>query len=158
MKGIKIGLDVVKALVILITSILAIMIASNWDSAMEESGWLYVLNNEPSVASPLGGILTIFWILLIICVVAAVVFGIWAVVQNPKKNVRALIGIGLVVLIGLISYYGLADTTLPSKLSVDEMPTDSMVKTVTSGITMFYILGFLAIGALLYLEVSKIFK
>ena len=160
MKGIKIGLDVVKGLFILIGAILAILIASNWDSKYEEAGWKYVLTEVSDVSGPVSGLMTVTRILLIICIVAAVLFGIWAIVQNPKKNMRALIGMGLVVLVALVAYYGFANTNLPAGLSVDEadMPTPDMVKVVTSTISMFYILAIGAIGALLYLEVSKIFK
>ena len=159
MKGIKIGLDVVKGLFILIGAILAILIASNWDSKYEGE-WKYVLTEVPDVSGPVSGLMTVTWILLIICIVAAVLFGIWAIVQNPKKNMRALIGMALVVLVALVAYYGFANTNLPAGLSVDEadMPTPDMVKVVTSTISMFYILAIGAIGALLYLEVSKIFK
>ncbi len=157
MKGLKIGLDVVKGLVIFLGAVLAIMIASNWDGSYADSGWKFVLENVPDVTNPLNIMLAITWIVLLICVVAAAAFGILAVVQNPKKNVRALAGIGLVVVIGLIAYYGMADTSLPRNLS-EAPPGDSMLKIISSGISMFYVLALLAIVALLYLEVSKLFK
>ncbi|MFT5184544.1 MAG: hypothetical protein ACI84C_001675, partial [Flavobacteriales bacterium] len=127
MKGLKIGLDVVKGLVIFLGAVFSIMIASNWDSKYAESGWKYVLDNVPDVTNPLSMMLAITWIVLAICIVAAIGFGIKAVAQDPKKNVRALGGIILVVVIGLVAYYGIGDTSLPGNLSV-ETPSDSMLK------------------------------
>ena len=157
MKGLKIGLDVVKGLVIFLGAVFSIMIASAWDSTYAESGWKYVLDNVPDVTNPLSMMLAITWIVLAICIVAALGFGIKAVAQNPKKNVRALGGIALVIVIGLVAYYGIGDTSLPRNLS-EAPPNDSMLKIISSGLTMFYVLALLAIVALLYLEVSKLFK
>jgi hypothetical protein len=158
MKGLKIGLDVVKGLVIFLGAVFAIMIASNWDSSYADSGWKYVLENVPDVTNPLSMMLAITWIVLAICIVAALGFGIKAVAQNPKKNIRAVGGIVLVVIIGLVAYYGIADTSIPGNLSEDIVPSDSMLKVISSGLTMFYVLALLAIVGLLYMEVSKLFK
>jgi len=95
----------------------------------------------------------ICYILLAVAVLAAVVFPIIQLAQNPKNAKGALIGIGLLVVVVGIAY-ALSSDVNPSKMDI----TATAAKQVGTGLYAFYILAIVAIGSLVYAEVSKLFK
>lgn len=95
------------------------------------------------------------YILLVIGIVLAIVFPIIQMAKNPKKAKNALIGIALLVIVFAISY-AIADAkVLPSYA---KMASPSVAKWVSGGIICFYIMAVLSIAAVIYAEVSKLFK
>lgn len=103
--------------------------------------------------------LLIMWcyVLLGIAAIAAIVFPLINMAQNPKSAKNALIGVvALAVVCGI--GYALAGSeeffTLDGKLLADA----SSSKYSEAGLIAFYIMGAAAIVAVVYAEVSKMFK
>ena len=96
------------------------------------------------------------YILLGIATVAAIVFPIINIVQNPKKAKMVIAGIvGLAVVLG-ISYAMASGQEI--KLGEDNIISASTVKMVDAGLIMTYILGGLSVAAAIFDGVSKMFK
>ena len=95
----------------------------------------------------------ICYILLAVAVLTAVVFPIIQLAKNPKGAKGALVGIGALVVVVAISF-ALSSDSNPSKIEI----TAEAAKQVDTGLFAFYILAIVAIGALVYSEVAKLFK
>lgn len=104
-----------------------------------------------------GLLITWCYILFGIATLAAIVFPILNMVQNPKGAKNALIGVvALVVVFGL--GYALAGSeeffTHDGNLLADAATS----KKSEAGLIAFYIMGAAAIGAVIFAEVSKMLK
>ena len=96
------------------------------------------------------------YLLLGIAAVAAVLFPIIYLVQNPKKAKGALFSVaGLLVIFG-ISYLIASAAVLNSyeKFDID----GAISRRVGMGLIAMYILGFGAVGAIIYSAVSRLIK
>ncbi len=93
------------------------------------------------------------YILLAVAVLAAVIFPIIQLIQNPKGAKGALVGLGALVLVLGISY-ALSSDVVPTDLAI----TPAGAKQVDTGLYAFYILAVVAVIALVYSEVAKLFK
>lgn len=97
------------------------------------------------------------YILFAIAAIAAIIFPIVNIVQNPKGAKNALIGVVALIVVCAIGY-ALAGSeecyTLDGKLLADA----STSKQSEAGLIAFYIMGAAAIGAVIYAEVSKMLK
>lgn len=96
----------------------------------------------------------ICYILFAVATLAAILFPVIQLVQNPKNAKGALVGVGVLVVVVGISY-ALASDVPPSHL---EGVTAKTAKEVGTGLYAFYILAAVAIVATVYSEVSKFFK
>ena len=104
-----------------------------------------------------GLLITWCYVLLGIATVSAVVFSVMNMAKNPKKAKNALIGIvALVVICGLGYAMGGSEEhiDLDGKLLADAATS----KKSEGGLIAFYILAIGAIGAIVFAEVSKMFK
>lgn len=104
-----------------------------------------------------GVIITFCYILLGIASVAAIVFPIIEMAQNPKNAKNALIGIVGLVVIFVLGYLMAGEEEVfdaSAKLLADA----STSQWSEAGLNAFYILGLGAIGVIIFSEVSKIFK
>jgi hypothetical protein len=158
MKKIKIGLDVLKVLIIVAGVIAVLLVLGNWDSSMGDQGWLYVLNSVPEVSMPISFGLSLTWFVLVLCLAAAVIFGIVGIARDVKKSSRSLVGIGIIVVLALVCYYGFADATLPAGLPEEVIPTEGVALLVSAMLILTSILAVAAILSMVYLEVRKLFK
>ncbi len=95
----------------------------------------------------------ICYILLAVATLAAVVFPIIQFAQNPKNAKGALVGVGALVVVVAISYV-LASDNNPSNMEI----TADAAKQVGTGLFAFYFLAGVAVVAVIYSEVSKLFK
>ena len=96
------------------------------------------------------------YLLVIIAALAAVVFPVIYLVQNPAKAKGALFSVaGLLVVFG-ISYLIASDEVLNSyeKYDID----GAVSRRVGMGLIAMYILGFGAVGAIIYSAVSRLIK
>ena len=103
--------------------------------------------------------LLIVWcyILLGIAAVAAIVFPIITMAQNPKGAKNALIGIGALVLVCVIGYFMSGNEVhidIDGKMLADAATSQKS----EAGLIAFYILGAGAIGSIIFAEVSKMIK
>ncbi len=95
--------------------------------------------------------------LMAICVLMIVVFGISKIAGDPAAVKSAIIGIGgLAVLVGLSYVLSTGDdaTTLYAKQNI----TEGTSHFVGASLLSFYLLGGLTLLAILYAEVTRLFK
>jgi hypothetical protein len=95
----------------------------------------------------------------IACGAAAVLFGLYFFATNLKAKMGTLIGVAGFAVIGLVSFYGLADSTVLRAYEASGI-------TVTEGESLFagggmyfvYLLGLVALGSIVVAEVNKAIK
>jgi len=98
----------------------------------------------------------LFYALLIIAVALTIIFPIIHMLREPSMLLRSAIGIGIVVVLFVISY-ALADSEVNLKAAaLGVTPTSS--KLIGAGLILFYISLVLSVLALIYSEISKAFK
>ena len=98
----------------------------------------------------------IFYALLFIAVALTVVFPIIHMLREPSTLIRSAIGVGVVVVLFVISY-ALSDSEVNLKAAaVGVTPTSSRL--IGAGLIMFYITLVLSVLALIYSEISKALK
>ena len=95
----------------------------------------------------------ICYILLFGAIAAAVLGWVMQLLKDQGAIKGVLIGVGVLVVVGAISF-ALASDTNPSKMDI----TPEEAKQVGAGLYAFYVLAIAAVAATLYSEVSKIFK
>jgi hypothetical protein len=95
--------------------------------------------------------------LLGIAVVATIGFFIIEMVKNPTKAKSALVGMAVLVAICAISYF-MSGNEIHSNTDGDVLADEATSQLSEGGLIAFYILGALAIGSIIYAEVSKAFK
>lgn len=101
----------------------------------------------------------IYWgyFLLILTAVITIIFPIVQMVLNPRNSIKIFIAIGLMVVIGIISY-ALSTSGIP-ELTMEKLGTNAeTVKIVGAGLIFTYIMFGLAVLAIIYASISRIFK
>lgn len=90
--------------------------------------------------------------------VSAILFPIIYLIFNPKKAKGSLVGVGALLVILLIAYL-LADGTIPEFYGSDKFNiTEGLAKMVDTSIISLYLLAGITIAAIIYSEISKMFK
>lgn len=152
-KKLRLGLGILRSLIIAFGAILLISIAnvSEGEESYNEGMALY------------GGSLDMVYLLtvvaLVICAAAAILFGLVFFLTNIKQQMTTLIGILGFIVIALISFYGLADdTVLRAYEASGEAVSAEESRFAGGGMYMVYLLGGGAILAIVWAEVSKLFK
>ena len=97
-----------------------------------------------------------FYALLFIAVALTVVFPIIHVLREPSSLLRSAIGIGVIVVLFVISYAFSGSEVNLKAAALGVTPTSS--KLIGAGLIMFYITLALSILALIYSEISKASK
>jgi len=152
-KTLRVSLGILRSVIIAVGSILLIMIAQN--SGTDET----YNDGMANYGTQLDLVYTITLIALALCIVAALAFGLVFFLSNIKQRLTTLLGIVGFVVIGLISFYVLADgTVLKAYETGGATVTEGESIFAGGGIYMTYILGVIALGAIVWAEVSKIFK
>lgn len=92
-----------------------------------------------------------------ICVLAILLFAVTNIAKSPGNAKSALVGIGGLVVVFLITYFTStgADATT---VFADENITEETSRRVGMGLSSFYILAGLAILSILYVEITRLFK
>jgi hypothetical protein len=98
----------------------------------------------------------VFYILLIIAVVSAIVFPIINAFKTPGSMGKSAIGLGALVVLFIISYALAGNHISVKALALGE--TESSVKFIGAGLIMFYLALLLSLVALVYAEISKALK
>lgn len=88
--------------------------------------------------------------------VAAIIFPILHMIKNPKGAKSALVGVGALAVVFVISYALAGDEMTDKYAEFISGPAAS--KRVSAGLISFYILAIAAVAATLYSGVSKLFK
>lgn len=104
-----------------------------------------------------GLLINFCYLLMGVAAVSAIVFSVLNMVKNPKKAKNALIGIvALLVICGL--GYAMGGSEIYTDIDGKELADAATSKKSEGGLIAFYILAFLAIGSIVFAEVSKMFK
>lgn len=152
-KTLRVSLGILRSVIIAVGSILLIMIAQN--SGTDET----YNDGMANYGSQLDLVYTITLIALALCIVAVLAFGLIFFIANIKQRLTTLLGIVGFVVIGLISFYVLADGTVLKAYETGGVSVSEGESIFAGGgIYMTYILGLIALGAIVWAEVSKIFK
>ena len=104
-----------------------------------------------------GLLITWCYALIGIAVVTTLGFSVVEMVLNPKKAKSALIGVGVLVVICVVSYF-MSSNEVHSNMDGDILADAGTSKVSEGGLIAFYILGVIAIGTIVFSEVSKMFK
>ena len=152
-KTIKTVLSAVRMLVIVAGALLCVMITSK--SGADET----FVEGQERYGALLDNLFYIIYAVGIACGAAAVLFGLYFFATNLKAKMGTLIGVAGFVVIGLVSFYGLADSTVLRAYEASGI-------TVTEGESMFagggmyfvYLLGLVALASIVVAEVNKAIK
>ncbi|MGB1384460.1 MAG: hypothetical protein ACPG66_06385 [Flavobacteriales bacterium] len=152
-KTIKTVLSAVRMLVIVAGALLCVMITSK--SGTDET----FVEGQERYGALLDNLFYIIYAVGIACGAAAVLFGLYFFATNLKAKMGTLIGIAGFLVIGLVSFYGLADSTVLRAYEASGI-------TVTEGESMFagggmyfvYLLGLVALASIVVAEVNKAIK
>lgn len=96
------------------------------------------------------------YLLLAVAALAAIVFPIIGMTQNPKGAKSALIGLGAMILVFVLAYVLAGDEIVPAYEGFIDSPAQS--KMVSAGLIAFYILAIGAILATIYSSISRVTK
>jgi small-conductance mechanosensitive channel len=152
-KSLRLGLGILRSVIIVLGAVLLVMIASR--SVTDET----YNDGMAAYGSLLDNVYTLTLVALVICTAAAVLFGLYFFVTNIKKRLATLGGVVGFVLIGLVSFYALADkTVLRAYESSGIEVTEQESQFAGGGMYMVYLLGAIAIIAIIWTEVSRLFK
>ena len=94
--------------------------------------------------------------LLFVAVAAAIIFPLIQSFQNPSGLLKSGIAVGVVLVLFGISY-ALSGSEL-TRSAIAAGLSESTVKLIGAGLTMFYIVFVLAVVGLIYSEISKALK
>jgi hypothetical protein len=152
-KTIKTVLSAVRMLVIVAGALLCIMITSK--SGADET----FVEGQERYGALLDNLFYIIYAVGIACGAAAVLFGLYFFATNLKAKMGTLIGVAGFAVIGLVSFYGLADSTVLRAYEASGI-------TVTEGESLFagggmyfvYLLGLVALASIVVAEVNKAIK
>ena len=152
-KTIKTVLSAVRMLVIVAGAVLCVTITSK--SGADET----FVEGQERYGALLDNLFYIIYAVGIACGAAAVLFGLYFFATNLKDRMGTLIGVAGFVVLGLLSFYVLADTTVLKAYEASGI-------TVTEGESMFagggmyfvYLLGLVAIASIVVAEVNKAIK
>ncbi len=92
------------------------------------------------------------YILILVCALAAVLIPLAQSFGDPKSLVKSGLGVGALVVVFLISYLVAGSETNGADI------TEGTSKLVGAGIISMYIFFFLALGGIVYTEISKFLK
>lgn len=102
--------------------------------------------------------LILTYIMIGVAALAAIVYPLMFLAKNPSKGKNALMGVGGLVLVCIISYIFASGDIMNFPGSEKFGMTEASTKRVGMGLITFYILSVGAIAAVLYAELGKLFK
>ena len=152
-KTIKTVLSAVRMLVIVAGALLCIMITSK--SGADET----FVEGQERYGALLDNLFYIIYAVGVACGAAALLFGLYFFVTHIKDRMGTLVGVAGFAVLGLVSFYVLADSTVLRAYEASGI-------TVTEGESMFagggmyfvYLLGLAAIASIVVAEVNKAIK
>lgn len=106
----------------------------------------------------INGGLILTYIMIGIAALAAIVYPILFLAKNPSKGKNALIGVGGLIAIAILSYLLASGDIMTFPGSEKFGMTETSTKRVGMGLITFYILSVGAILAVLYAELGKLLK
>ena len=103
--------------------------------------------------------LILYWMytMVIFSLVVIAIVATYAMIKSPKGSKEALIYIGGMIALGIISYLVSKNTLSPAALEKYKI-TANTVKLVGAGLLLMYFMLIIAIGSLVYTSVIKFFQ
>jgi hypothetical protein len=98
------------------------------------------------------------FILLILAFIVALVFPLIYLILNPKNAIRPLIILAVIGVFVVISYFLASDEILNMPAYNGPDNVGPVLKKAGTGLILTYVLAIGALAAILYNEISKIFK
>ena len=152
-KTIKTVLSAVRMLVIVAGAVLCVTITSK--SGADET----FVEGQERYGALLDNLFYIIYAVGIACGAAAVLFGLYFFATNLKDRMGTLVGVGAFAVLGLISYYALADRTVLRAYEVSGITvTEGESWFAGGGMYFVYLLGAAAIASIVVAEVNKAIK
>jgi hypothetical protein len=108
-------------------------------------------------SSILGGYLNVAYIALAIAIIVALIFPVIQMISSPKNAIKALIGVGVIVVLGLISYLFASNDFSPQQLDKLQITVSTSIW-VSAGINLAAMIGGLAIVAVIVLTIKGSFS
>ena len=99
-------------------------------------------------------------LMIILCFVFALLFGIWQLISNPKGSIKAIISLVAIAAV-FFAMYTISDSDAASAISVTLQKfnvTENISKLISGGLWSTIILAALALGAMVVFEVYNLFK
>jgi hypothetical protein len=121
------------------------------------------VEGEANYGAYLDGLFYIIYAVGAACALAAVGFGVYAfatkLITDFKSQTGTLAGISVFLLIGLLSYFAFADSAVLNAYEVSGITVSPSESIFAGGSMIFvYLLGVAAVAAVVWAEVSSIFK
>lgn len=151
-KVISMGLSALRIGIIALGTIFTLLIVQN--SVAEES----VVEGEANYGGYLDMLLNMLYAVGIAAAAAAVLFGIYQFFANVRKNLPALAGISVFLLLGVIGFYGLADAAKEPYELAGMMVTPEDDLLADGGLYWSYLLSGVSVLAVLVAEITRLFK
>jgi hypothetical protein len=152
-KTIKTVLSAVRMLVIVAGAVLCVMITSK--SGTDET----FVEGQERYGALLDNLFYIIYAVGIACGAAAVLFGLYFFATNLKARMGTLVGVAAFAVLGLISFYGLADTSVLRAYEASGITvTEGESWFAGGGMYFVYLLGATALLAIVVAEVNKAIK
>lgn len=122
-----------------------------------------IIEGGESQGSTIVPLMNLAYIIMAIAVGLVLVFVLKGVFSSPAVLKRSLISVGILLVICLIAYFGLADDAVTDPgsgklvmLDEGEALTPGTSKLVGASIYTFYIVAILAVGSILWTGLSKL--
>ena len=152
-KTIKTVLSAVRMLVIVAGAVLCVTITSK--SGADET----FVEGQERYGALLDNLFYIIYAVGIACGAAAVLFGLYFFATKLKDRMGTLVGVGAFAVLGLISYYALADRTVLRAYEASGITvTEGESWFAGGGMYFVYLLGAAAIASIVVAEVNKAIK
>jgi hypothetical protein len=97
------------------------------------------------------------YIALGLCIVLALIFPIINIITQPKNAIRVLIGVGLIVIVGVISFSVSSNEFTELQLRAYKI-TETGSRQIGAALVGTYIIAAASILAIIYAEVSNLVK
>ena len=142
------GLHKILKIVALVLSLIGIvmfaMLVSKGDAVIEQTG------------EGVDGYIYVAYIMLALVLLFVLIFVLKGVFAGNLK--KTLISIGLFLLVGIVAYVMASGSIEGLPLVDDKVISESSSKWVGTGLYAFYILGIMAIGAMVFSGIKKLTK
>ena len=152
-KGLRLGLSSLRIAVIVAGILLSYLITSR--SGSDET----FVEGQERYGALLDGLFYIIYFVGIACAAASIIFGLVFFISNIKEKMGTLAGIVGFLVLGLISFYVLADDTVMRAYEVSGIkvtPGESMF--AGGGLYFVYLLGGLSVLTIVAAEIRSALK
>jgi len=152
-KGLRIGLSALRIAIIVAGAALTWVILSN---SVSEETWQ---EGDQNYGMYLDQLFYIIYAVGIAAGAAAVLFGIGTFLLRFREKIGTLVGVVGFAIVGLVSFYSLSDSTVLRAYEASGIVvTEGESWFAGGGLWFVYLLGLISLTAIVWAEVSRIFK